>query len=89
MRVRVQAQDLAGALAVFFVVFLLTFPVVAPFLLINDATSALRASNVIAIGLLFSTGYTLGRHVGTPLRVAFLMTAVGLIMVAVAIALGG
>ncbi|WP_234823003.1 VIT1/CCC1 transporter family protein [Ensifer adhaerens] len=88
-RIRVQAQDFAGALAVFVLVFLLTFPVVAPFFVIGDATNALRLSNGIAIGLLFVTGYALGRHAGAPLRIGFLMVAVGLVMVAIAIALGG
>jgi VIT1/CCC1 family predicted Fe2+/Mn2+ transporter len=88
-RVRVQAQDFAGAVAVFVLVFLLTFPVVAPFFFIGDATNALRLSNGIAIGLLFVTGYALGRHAGAPLRIGLLMVAVGLVMVAIAIALGG
>lgn len=44
MRVRVQAQDFVGALAVFLLVFLLSFPVVAPFLFISDPTNALRVS---------------------------------------------
>ncbi|WP_429819792.1 VIT family protein [Ensifer sp. B1-9] len=89
MQVRLRAQDFAAALTVFLLVFLLTFPVVTPFMFSNDVTSALRVSNLIAIGLLFGTGYTLGRHSGTPLRVGFLMTAVGLVMVATVIALGG
>ncbi|WDZ81506.1 hypothetical protein PWG15_34730 (plasmid) [Ensifer adhaerens] len=70
-------------------VFLLTIPVVAPFFFIGDATNALRLSNGIAIGLLFVTGYALGRHAGAPLRIGILMVAVGLVMVAIAIALGG
>lgn len=89
IQVRIEAHDFAGAIAVFLVVFLLTFPVAAPFLFISDATIALRVSNGIAVGLLFATGYTFGRHAGAPLRVRLLMTVVGLSMVAIAIALGG
>ncbi|WP_246765087.1 VIT1/CCC1 transporter family protein [Ensifer sp. PDNC004] len=88
-RVGIQAQDFVGALAVFVLVFSLTFPVVAPFFFIGDVTSALRVSNGIAIGLLFITGYTLGRHAGAPLRIGLLMVAVGLGMVAIALVLGG
>lgn len=89
VQARVQWQDLAGSSAVFLLVFLLTFPVVAPFLLVADAATALRISNAIAIALLFATGCALGRLAGRPLRTGFLMVAVGLGMVAVAMALGG
>ncbi|NLS08319.1 VIT family protein [Rhizobium sp. P32RR-XVIII] len=82
-----QTQDLIGASAVFLLVFLLTFPVVAPFLFITNPLIALRVSNAIAIGLLFLTGYALGRHSGRPLRIAILMVAVGLAMVTIASAL--
>jgi hypothetical protein len=89
VRARAQTQDVVGASAVFLLIFLLTFPVAAPFLFISDAPIALHFSNAIAIGLLFSTGYALGRHTGKPLRIGFLMVAVGLVMVAIAMALGG
>lgn len=89
VRARVQARDFIGASAVFLLIFLLTFPVAAPFLFITSAVTALRVSNAIAIGMLFLTGYALGRHAGKPLRIGFLMVAVGLGMVAIAIALGG
>lgn len=89
VRARPRAQDFVGALAVFLLIFLLTFPVVAPFLFITNAVIALRVSNVIAIALLFSTGYTLGRHSGHPWRTGLLMVAVGLTLVAIASVLGG
>lgn len=73
IQVRIEAHDFAGAIAVFLVVFSLTFPIVAPFLFINDATIALRFSNGIAVGLLFATGYTFGRHAVAPLRVGLLI----------------
>lgn len=89
VQARVQTQDLVGASAVFLLVFLLTFPVVAPFLFIANPLIALRVSNAIAIGLLFLTGYALGRHSGRPLRIGVLMVTVGLVMVTIASALGG
>lgn len=82
-------QDILGTVGVFLLVFLCTFPVIAPFLVVTDATLAIRLSNAIASCLLFITGYTLGRHSGTPLRLGFSMVAVGLVMVAIASALGG
>ena len=52
-------------------------------------TLALRLSNTVAVALLFLTGFTFGRQVGSPWRVGFLMVAVGLALVAIAMALGG
>ena len=50
---RSHADDLLAALDVFLLVFLSTFPVVIPFLLMHDAMRALRISNAVAIVLLF------------------------------------
>ena len=57
-------DDWLGALAVFLLVFLSTFPLVIPFLVFGDMHFALRMSNLIAIVLLFFTGYFLARHGG-------------------------
>jgi VIT1/CCC1 family predicted Fe2+/Mn2+ transporter len=71
-------------------VFLSTFPVVVPFLLIPDAHRALRVSNTVAIALLFLCGYRLGRYAGySPWLTGFAMVAIGLALVAITIALGG
>src|SRR3954463_15161861 len=53
-----------GAIAVFLLVFLSTFPVVIPFIFMSNAVPALRISNAIAIVLLFITGYAYGRITG-------------------------
>jgi hypothetical protein len=74
---------------VFLLVFLCTLPVVLPFVFLQDATIATRMSNAIAIMLLFLSGFAFGRHSGRPWRVGFLMVAVGLSLVAIALALGG
>jgi len=89
VRARPGAQDILGALGVFLLVFLCTFPVIAPFMIIGDATLAIRISNAIACALLFLTGYSLGRHYGHPFRVGLSMVAVGLALVAIASMLGG
>jgi hypothetical protein len=49
---------------VFLLVFVATLPVVIPFLLFSDPRWALRASNGVAILMLFLTGFALGRHAG-------------------------
>ena len=78
VRARPGAQDILGALGVFLLVFLCTFPVIAPFIIIADATLAMRVSNTIACMLLFLTGYSLGRHYGHPFRIGLSMVVVGL-----------
>ncbi len=82
--------DFLAALAVFLLVFLSTFPVVIPFLFMQDAVRALRVSNAIAIALLLYGGYELGRYAGfRPWRTGFIMVAIGAGLVALTIALGG
>ena len=61
----------------------------APFLLLDDVTLASRLSNVVAVAMLFLTGYTFGGQVGRPWRAGFLMVIVGVALVAVAMVLGG
>ena len=82
--------DFLAALAVFLLVFLSTFPVVIPFLVMHDAMRALRISNAIAIALLFYGGYKLGKNSGfRPWRTGLVMVAIGIVLVALTIALGG
>jgi len=83
-------EDWLGALAVFLLVSLSTFPVVLPFLLVSDARVALRVSNGIALSMLFTTGYAFGRHAGhRPLRTGLWMVLIGTGLVAITMALGG
>jgi hypothetical protein len=81
--------DYRAALAVFLLVFVGTLPVVLPFVFLSDPQKALWISHAIAITLLFLTGWTLGQHWGRPWRVGLSMVAIGLVLVAVALALGG
>jgi len=82
--------DLWGALGVFLLVFLSTLPVVLPFVVMNNAAAALRASNAIAVLLLFAAGWSLGRHAGRPgWRVGLAMVFIGMTLVAITMALGG
>ena len=85
-----ERRDLAGALGVFLLVFLSTLPIVIPFVVISDPGVAMRASNGVAILMLFGMGWTLGTHAGRPgWRPGVVMVLFGLVLVAVTIALGG
>jgi len=89
-RPSIERDDWLRALAVFLLVFLSTFPVVIPFMIFSDAQNALRASNVIAIVMLFGVGFVLARHGGyRPVLTGVSMVLLGIALVAIAIALGG
>jgi hypothetical protein len=83
-------RDFVGALGVFLLVFLSTLPIVLPFLVVQQAGVAMRMSNAIAVAMLFGCGWTLGAHTGrSGWHSGLLMVGVGLVLVAVTIALGG
>ena len=74
----------------FLLVFLSTFPVALPFLLIPDAHRAVRVSNAVGVVLLFFSGYALGRYSGLrAVAVGLAMAGIGVLLVAMTIALGG
>lgn len=79
-----------AAFRVFLLVFLSTFPVVIPFLFLRDAMFALRASNGVAILMLFLAGYAFGRYAGRrPWLTGTNMVILGSVLVAITIGLGG
>ena len=83
-------QDVRGAIASFFLVFLSTVPAALPFAFVDDARTALRLSNAVLIGLLFVVGYRWARHTSLrPLRTGVSLMVGGLALVLIAIALGG
>ena len=83
-------DDWLGAVGVFLLVFLCTFPVVIPFIFMRNAGPALRVSNVIASVMLFLTGYSFGRMTGRrPWLVGSAVVVLGLILVGMTMALGG
>lgn len=89
-RVRVQREDWTGAIGVFLLVFLSTFPVVIPFLFMSQARGALRVSNAIAIVMLFATGWVFGRITGrAPWLAGAVMVLLGAALVGLTIVLGG
>jgi VIT1/CCC1 family predicted Fe2+/Mn2+ transporter len=87
---RLSKTDWIGAAGVFLLVVLSTFPVVLPFIFVQNAMLAKRLSNGIAIGLLFLTGYAFGRCTGYhPRGMGIAMVIIGGVLVAITIALGG
>ena len=83
-------EDWLGGLGVFLLVFLSTFPVTIPFMVMHNVIPAMRVSNGIAIGMLFFTGFAYGRLAGrNPWLVGGGMVILGCILVAITIELGG
>jgi len=90
LRPRLGPDDFKGALGVFLLVVLATFPVVIPFIIFRDSAVALRASNLVSLGMLFTTGWVLGQYAGgTPWRSGLAMAVTGAALVGAIIALGG
>ena len=88
--VRLQWDDWLGAIGVFLLVFLSTFPVVIPFIFMQSVGPALLVSNAIAIVMLFLTGYAFGRMTGRhPWFLGIAMVVLGSILVGLTKALGG
>ena len=87
---RLRKGDWHGALAVFLWVFVSTFPVVIPFIILRNAALALRMSNGVAVMMLFLTGFAFGRSAGYhPWTLGFSMILLGSALVGITIALGG
>jgi hypothetical protein len=89
-RARLSKDDWLGAIGVFLLVFLSTFPVVIPFIFMQNAVPALRVSNTIAVVMLFLTGCVFGRMTGRrPWLVGIAMVILGSALVGMTMALGG
>jgi len=89
-RSRLGPSDFKGALGVFLLVVLATFPVVIPFLLFRETAFALRVSNALSLAMLFAAGWTLGRHAGgSAWQGGLAMAVTGAVLIGAIIALGG
>jgi hypothetical protein len=89
-RPRLTANDLLAAFAVFLLVVLSTFPVVLPFVLLDDVGAAKQASRLVALVLLFFGGMALGRYAGYgSWKAGLMMAGLGAALVAAIMALGG
>jgi hypothetical protein len=83
-------RDWLGALGVFLLVFLSTFPVAVPFIVVSNLVYAKRLSNAVAIGMLLIAGVLYGRQVGrSPVAFGAGMVFLGGVLVLLTIALGG
>jgi hypothetical protein len=83
-------KDLLGGLESGLLVFACSFPAVLPFLLFDEPRIALRASNTILLALLYYLGYRHAQHtLAKPWIAGLAFLVAGLLLVAVAIQLGG
>lgn len=83
-------RTLRGALGVFLLVALSTFPLVLPFLVVADPVRALRISHAIALAMLFFVGSAFGKYSGQrPIVTGLGMVSIGVVLVLLTIALGG
>jgi len=89
-RPRFRKDEWLGAFGVFLWVFATTFPVAIPFIFMQDVARAMRVSNIIALVLLFLTGYAFGRcSEYRPWLSGIAMMLLGCVLVWFTIALGG
>jgi hypothetical protein len=90
MPMTLSRDDWMTGLAVFVLVVAPALPAALPFFVVRDPHLALRLSNALLIALLFAIGWRWARHIELRrwLSGLVLMT-LGMILVAIAIALGG
>ena len=87
---RVRKADLMGGLVSGWLVFACSFPAAIPFLLFDEPRFALRVSNAVLLVLLFLAGYRSARYtLANPWLTGAVFVIMGLVLVVVAIALGG
>jgi hypothetical protein len=87
---RLDFRDWWGAFGVFLLVFVSTFPVTIPFMILQRLGYAMRLSNLIAVAMLFLAGYAYGRVIHrSPLAIGAVSVFIGLVIVTFTIALGG
>jgi VIT1/CCC1 family predicted Fe2+/Mn2+ transporter len=87
---RLDRRDWMGGWAVFLLVFLSTFPVALPFIVIDAPGAAMRVSNVVAVAMLFLAGFAYGRVIHrSPIAIGVVAVFIGVVIVGFTIALGG
>ncbi|MFI5236963.1 MAG: hypothetical protein ACHQLA_03395, partial [Ignavibacteriales bacterium] len=75
---------------IFLLVFACTFPVALPFIFLSDMALSLRISNGIALLILFFGGVSVGKYAGFhPYWTGTWLVILGIVLVAITIALGG
>jgi VIT1/CCC1 family predicted Fe2+/Mn2+ transporter len=87
---RITREDLNGAFACFWLVFLSCLPAAVPFLIFSSPIRALRVSNFLLLAMLFIVGQRWAWYVNlNRLFSGLVMVAIGLVLVGVAVLLGG
>jgi VIT1/CCC1 family predicted Fe2+/Mn2+ transporter len=87
---RLTTRDAVGAMGIFLLCFLSTFPIVVPFIFVSNTRFALRISNVVACAMLLVCGYAFGYYSGfRPWAMGLAMVGIGGMLIGVAILLGG
>jgi VIT1/CCC1 family predicted Fe2+/Mn2+ transporter len=90
LKTTVTKADFYAGFACFLLVFVSCLPVVVPFLIFSRPTLALRVSNFLLIAMLFAVGYKWAIYANANrLVVGLAMVAIGLLLVGVAVLLGG
>ena len=86
----ITGTDLWAGAQIFLLVFLCTFPVAIPFGIFDNLKVAMRASNGVALLLLFIGGFLLAGYAGFRRgTTAITYTLIGVLLVALTMALGG
>ena len=82
--------EFRAAILIFILVFTCTFPVAMPFIFFSNTAFALRSSNGVALLILFFGGYSIGKYSGFhPFLTGTILMFLGIILVAITMALGG
>jgi VIT1/CCC1 family predicted Fe2+/Mn2+ transporter len=91
IQVGFEKSDFAGGLGTFLVAVAAALPVLVPLLLFpNNASLGLRVSNFVAFAMLFGMGFRWGQYAGgKPWLSGMLLLILGVLMVVIAIPLGG
>ena len=84
-------RDYLEAFAVFLLVVIATFPVVAPFMVTSDPALAMELSRAISLTMLFLAGFALARYAGIarPVWIGIIMAVLGAVLIVAVMALGG
>ena len=84
-------RDFLEAAGIFALVVLATFPVVLPFIFLDDTARAMTVSRVTTLVMLFLAGMAFGRYAGHahPMRLGVAMAVFGAVLIAAVMALGG
>jgi hypothetical protein len=89
-QISIVRDDVYGAFGVFCLAVVATLPVVLPFLISSDPYVAIRLSNLIAIIMLFLVGYRWAKYTyANPWKIGGILALIGVVIVLIAIPLGG